>query len=203
MDTCYAESLKSNFLENLTRRYGRERGGVHVSDLVLCLRESFYRKTQPLPSTVEELGFFVDGAARHSALEGLSGFRCEVPLKRWGIVGTVDMLGDYPLEYKSTRARSSLPSHYWRQLKYYCVLLAVDQGYLVVQRLHGEDPWEFYQAKFNSEEIAATTTEIWERAKLLREALEVKNVSMLPIVGEALAWKCLRCKYRLVCAAAR
>lgn len=86
------EKLKQRFVEALRKKYGNIRGGVHVSDLVYCLREAYYRKVDPVPFTERTLGFFVDGARRHRVLQELLGVESEVKVEKWGVRGSIDVL---------------------------------------------------------------------------------------------------------------
>jgi len=196
-----ANELKKKFLERLEQYYnnGKTRDGLHVSDLVFCLRQSYFRKTNPKPHSLRTLQFFIDGATRHSALQDLLGLEREVEVERFGVVGHVDvMAGGVPVELKTTRARSAVPDHYFRQLGYYAVLCGVCEGVLVVQRINcrdGEEPWEFYHVKWSREEVEGLERELRHRANLLRGALEKRDPSFLPVLGSDMRWKCRWCDY--------
>lgn len=191
--------LKERFIGALQERYGGVRDGVHVSDLVYCLRQTFYRKIDPEPFTERQLGFFVDGARRHTVLQELLDVESEVKVEKWGIYGSIDMVLDYPLEIKTTRAHSSLPDHYFKQLGYYAVLVGKNKGYLVVLRLNSEVPWEFYSVEWSSVEIEELTQEMKMRARDLCDALERKDPSVLPNLSVDMEWKCRYCLYRERC----
>lgn len=191
--------LKGRFVSGLQKNFGGVREGVHVSDLVYCLRGAFFRKVCPVPFTERQLGFFVDGARRHRVLQGLLDVEFEVPVEKFGVVGSVDVLLDLPLELKTTRAKVSLPDHYFRQLGYYAVLLGVEGGYLVVMRLNSEVPWEFYTVGWSGEEMKKMSDEMKVRADLLRTALAKKNVECLPKCEPSMGWKCRYCLYRDRC----
>lgn len=193
------QTLKQRFLGNLKEAYSGLRDGVHVSDLVYCVREAYYRKTEPRPYTERELGYFVDGSRRHAVIEELADVEHEVKVEKWGITGTVDILLDGPIEVKTTRARNSIPDHYFRQLGYYAVLLGVDHGYLVIQRLNGQDPWEFYEVHYSQSELWLMENEMRNDANLLYTALRKRAPELLPRVGSDMSWKCDNCKYRDRC----
>jgi len=192
-------TLKELFISALEKKHGGKRGEIHVSDLVYCLREAYWRKIDPAPPTEKQLSFYVDGARRHKALQVLLEARCEVPVSRWGIHGTVDMLLDGPVEIKTTRARRSLPSHYFKQLGYYAVLTRSQRGSLIVHRLNSEPPWEFYRIKWSQAELEALATEMRNRASLLRKALKQRDPRTLSPPGPDMAWKCRSCRYRNRC----
>ena len=200
-----AVELKNRFLEALQRRYQETREGIHVSDLVYCLRQAYYRKVDPKPPTIRQLAFFVDGARRHAALQALCGSQVEVQVERWGIRGTIDALnGDGPIEFKSTRAREATPDHYWTQLEYYMALTNARRGYLIIQRLNArrdEDPWEFYLIERTPEELAQIGQEMRSKAQALRRALETRDPSRLPWPSRDMRWKCRNCPYRQRCRA--
>jgi len=194
------ENLRSLFLSALRSRYVDSRAEIHVSDLVYCLREAYFRKIEPVDPTLKQLGFFVDGARRHKVLQEILGVECEVEVKRYGVVGHIDVMLDAPVEIKTTRARSALPDHYFRQLGFYAVMMNARHGYLVIQRLNAaEDPWEFYRVEWTEEEIKEIDRELKRRADQLRAALNFHDPSMLPEIEEDMRWKCRSCLYRERC----
>lgn len=198
-----AVDLKSRFLRKLYERYNNGvRSGVHVSDLTYCVRQSFFRKTNPQPHSLKTLQFFVDGGRRHEALQELLGVRAEVPVERFGVKGTVDILADAPIEIKTTRAANALPEHYFKQLGFYAVLCGTNEGYLVVQRINcGDDgePWEFYYVQWSVDEIEGLEHELKDKSDMLRQALEIKDFSLLPQLDSSMRWKCRYCLYSNEC----
>jgi len=141
----------------------------------------------------------VDGARRHKVLQELLGVESEVEVEKYGVVGHVDVLLDAPVEIKTTRARKALPDHYFRQLGYYAVMLDVPRGYLVIQRLNNDSPWEFYCVEWSEEEFSLLDQELKLRADLLRAALNFRDFRMLPRVEGDAAWKCRNCPYYNKC----
>jgi CRISPR/Cas system-associated exonuclease Cas4 (RecB family) len=193
-------ALKETFLEGLKKKNSTPRPDIHVSDLTLCLREAFFRKVAPKPPSEKTLGYFVDGARRHSALQGLTNYTAEFKVKKWGITGSIDLLSDAPIEIKTTRGKSGISNHYLKQLGYYACLLEKTIGYLVIQRLiTSEKTWEFYKVEFTDGEIAFLSEEIQKRAMILEAALELKNMNSLPKVDNEDKWKCIRCDYITEC----
>ncbi|MHA1279474.1 MAG: PD-(D/E)XK nuclease family protein [Candidatus Helarchaeota archaeon] len=92
------------------------RSGIHVTDLVHCLRRSFYDKTQPMPERPSDAMYRILGTATHSLLEDEADehLMTETPLEYKGVVGTVDAF--YPetgtiVDYKTTRwlKKANLP----------------------------------------------------------------------------------------------
>jgi len=189
--------LGEAFLKGLEEQYSETREGIHVSDLIYCLREAYWRKVDPQTPSERQLGFYLDGARRHGALQALIDSPAEVGVEKWGVKGRIDLFWrGLPVEFKTTRAREGVPDHYLRQLAYYCCLLGVRKGYLVIHRLVGDPPFEFYSVEWTEEEMRGIEKELRERADLLREALEKGDPSMLP-KGEP--WKCRWCPYRQRC----
>ena len=197
-------SLKDMLVDALTEKYSGKREGVHVSDLVYCLREAYYRKTDPQPHTETELMFFVDGSRRHIAIQELHGKASEVKVQWGGVKGTIDILEDCPVEIKTTRARAALPEHYFRQLGYYCAMLNMQRGTLLIQRINNlENPWESYRVEWTRRELERLRREIREKRELLERALQTGDPKILPksdlptYNGEP--WKCRYCRYREKC----
>jgi len=194
------ENLKSVFLSALRSRYADLREEIHVSDLVYCLREAYFRKTEPVDPTLKQLGFFVDGARRHKVLQDLLDVEEEVEVEKYGVVGHIDVLLDAPVEIKTTRARNALPDHYLRQLGFYAAMMNARRGYLVVQRINApEDPWEFYLVEWTEDEIREIDEDMKRRANLLRAALKLNDPSMLPEIEEDMRWKCRNCLFHEHC----
>ncbi len=198
------DALKTRLIQALTEKYSGSREEIHVSDLVYCLREAYFRKTEPKPPSEMELMFYVDGARRHHVIEVLSGQESEVEIVWEGVKGTVDMLEHAPVEIKTTRANKSLPLHYFRQLGYYCAMLNTSTGYLLIQRLNNrENPWECWKVTFSHDDLEQFKNEIIEKRDLLKKALE-GNPEILPktdLTNEnGQPWKCRHCKYKESCA---
>ena len=138
-----AEDLKVRLLgdiEDRMRAESEERlKQIHVSDLVYCLKKAFWRR-QGYEEEFGEKDLTVRGLGRghHGFLEVLQGALREVEVERFGVVGTLDMLEDYPIEIKTTRQpveAKNIPAHYLRQLAYYCILTGSQKGYLIVFQL--------------------------------------------------------------------
>lgn len=180
---------------------------MHVSDLTLCLRASYFKKAQPKPPTEKQMGFFLDGARRHEALEALGDLHSEVKIYALGVTGTIDMVeGRHPIEFKSTRAQKILSEHWFRQLGYYCALTGSSKGVLVVQRLNlpredlqkeGVSPFEFYDVEYEDSEIRSFLLEIHEGRHRLERALEEMDAESLPKTAET--WVCLNCLWKKEC----
>lgn len=93
--------LKTMFRES-------ERTGIHVTDLLGCLKRTVLTKTNPIQEPVPALLARVLGTLTHAVLEsnGSEEALSEIPVTRDGLVGTVDLF--YPkqktlVDYKTTR----------------------------------------------------------------------------------------------------
>ena len=196
--------LRNLFLRAITK--SEERQGIHMSDLDYCLREAYFRKLHPQPATEAELGYFVDGAARHLVLQSLHPGKAEVQASKWCLTGTVDLLGDRPIEIKTTRTRTGqINPHFFERLCRYCILHDVDSGSLIVQFLNMRDnPWVFKRVVFAPDELDWQKQEMLRRRDLLAEALRHRNPMDLPVFADAFdkqnpRWKCRDCTYRSQC----
>jgi len=197
------DNLKQKFLKKLDEKYNvySQRKGVHITDLTYCLLQSFYRKTNPKPHNIRTLQFFVDGARRHEALQELLGIESEVYVKKFGVVGSIDILLEFPVEIKTTRAQKNLPPHYFKQLGFYAVLCGVKEGYLIVQRINCKNnvPWEFYHIQWDNREIEDLERELRDKANLFANALKLNNANSLPKLDSSMQWKCRYCLYTKEC----
>ncbi len=194
-------NLKTLFLNRLREKNSVPRLNLSVSMLIYCLRESFFRITQPKSPSIRQMSFFLDGSKRHVAMEALSELCSEVEVEKYNVRGHVDMLKEEgtPIEFKSTRAKKNLPESYFLQLAFYSLMLNVRHGYLIVQRLMSEDPFEFYKVEWTEEEMMNFDYELFNRANLLRAALEKKDPSLLPKVEAGMNWKCQACLWQSEC----
>lgn len=191
--------LADTFIVGLSKEFGEIRHGIHVSDVLYCLRLAYFEKTNPKPIDEVDLNFFVDGDNRHRSLQRISGLKKEVTLEKYGVVGHLDLFKNgEPIEIKTTRAAKGVSNHYVRQLGYYCVLANTNKGHLIIQRiLNKDEPWEWYAVNYNKEEIERLDSELKHDAELLQEALETQNIQGLP--RTRYPWKCRYCKYYYEC----
>lgn len=101
---------------------------VHVSDLIYCLRKSWYRKRAVRGAGLDEdtALLFMMGQGFHLVLQAMGD--AEVPIEFDGIHGTIDLIEvdgelSVPCEIKSTKYSSRKPiselMHYFEQLAAY------------------------------------------------------------------------------------
>jgi CRISPR/Cas system-associated exonuclease Cas4 (RecB family) len=83
-----------------------DRSGIHVTDLLGCLRRTFYSKTDPSPEYVSDMIIRTLGTLTHAILEDDNPvFTSEIPVSHEGITGRVDLYyenGDL-IDFKTTR----------------------------------------------------------------------------------------------------
>ncbi len=136
--------IEQRVLENLEKEYSSLRGGIHVSDLTLCLRQAIFRKLFPVPPTTKQIGFFLDGARRHETLQklyqGEDSAHVITEKKGFfeGVSFSIDIYHKIPIEFKTTRANRAISEHWIRQLAYYMIASRSNIGILQVQRIRTE-----------------------------------------------------------------
>ena len=96
--------LKDKFVKRLQERCAPARTEPHVTDLTWCLRKAYRRRFQNKKLDTDQLMFFLDGHQRHEGIQSLLGDSktVEQEVSKYGVVGHLDLLGDYPIEIKST-----------------------------------------------------------------------------------------------------
>lgn len=198
--------LVQRLVEGLSKReYSNDRVGVHVSDLTLCLRKSYYSRTSPKRPTPETLGYYVDGCRRDFVIKGLLGTKV-VAAEKDGIWFTPDSIDEYgnPIEIKTTRASEGISRHYITQLAYYMVLLEKTKGRLVIQRVgfrKTDSPFEAYDFEFEPGEMKLYRQEMIDRRNSLNDALDRRDPSLAPSVraDAQFNWLCKNCPWDADC----
>lgn len=149
----------NNLKHALHKFYGADRGGVHISDLVYCMRKQIFRKIKPTPITDTELNNFSSGRGIHGALESLAKTypeRYELEKEVWldKIVAHIDIfdkVGKFPIEAKTYRVfPNNIPKHeppasQIQQLKYYMVMTDSKVGVLLGQYINKFDGFPFFE----------------------------------------------------------
>lgn len=183
--------------------------GVHVSDLIYCLRKAWYRQhgyPEPeLPPQVKLKMLLGEGLG--TLLENGDG-EIKAGLRTpYGVLhGTIDLLqkdGDTIVcELKETRSSSNKSPfdfpHYLEQIASYCVLLETRRARLVSAHLLGdwkgskEPVMKCWELEFTAAELAA-----WERELVARMAAVVQP-AVLPSPYEHYQWECKDCAFNIV-----
>jgi hypothetical protein len=174
--------------------------GVVVTDL-LDPRPAYWRTIAPIPPTESESARLVEGREIHERL----GRRLapaaarEFRVRRDGIVGKIDILGDRPVEIKSTSSlpkatddpRESRPS-YVEQLAMYGALVDRGEGRLVVVRAPVTTPAETRVWDVPLGDRSAIRAEMRARATALRTSRDRSDPAGLPRCG----WYDRGCPFR-------
>lgn len=191
----------------------KQRRGIHVSDLTLCLRKAVRHRLNPAPLTDNDLRNFNQGRSHHESVQDLAkslekqghNVQVEKVVRYNGIIGHIDLLIDnkIPVEIKTTRQPEAKPSkHYIIQLKTYMAMLDSDVGYLLVESYNAEDnPWSETVITMSEEERITYLRIMEDRAKEFKNALDNKNWLLASGVKEndSLNWLCKRCPYKEEC----
>ena len=189
--------------EALLKHYSKERDEIHVSDLVMCMRQQVYKKVDPKPPTITSVSMFVDGARRDIVIKPLVGKRPETKQVN-GVFLTPDAMDDDgPIEVKTTRARYGVSQHYLNQLMSYIVLNGGLKGSLVIQRISMgiDEPFEWYDVDLTEEDRSAALDAIEQRRMALQKALDAKDPRLVPGVKNdaEIGWLCNDCPWKTEC----
>jgi hypothetical protein len=186
----------------------RNSSGIHTSDLVLCLKQSAYKRIIPKKPSVETLGYYVDGNTSDRALKAL--FKQVESECVDGIWLTPDAEDDNGIiqEFKATRSNNGLSAHFGKQLSYYLAQKNRTLGRLVVRRLNRKypkadnwKPFQVYDVLLEEEELPKIREEIRARAEALKKAIEQKNPDLAPGVRHdpESNWLCNTCLWKSEC----
>lgn len=204
--------------KSLEDKYNNEnRTGVHVSDLVLCPRKAVFRKVEPTPLTMQELGYFTSGRAIHEAIQSLAetpiphhqnGFEMEKLVEWNGIEGHIDLFdatNKVPIECKSTRMKDIKEpnKHHVKQLKSYMAFPGLHKGSILYQLLLNSDghPFQEFEVEMNDEEAKDLLQALLMDKELYLEALEKKDpmIARGVVNNKEMDWLCKNCPHLKAC----
>ena len=196
--------LREQFLELLKAENSKRKEGIFITDLIYCLRQSFFRKACPEDLTERDLTFFVDGERRHEALQSLKLGSKEVKARKYGVHGRIDIVGeDCLIELKTTRSQRmvkgelNLTHHYVLQLGFYAAITGISKCVLVVQHVvplkYDTILWEFIELNFTPQDMDWLDKELKHRSDLMKQASKTGSAKSLPMAYEN--WKCLHCNF--------
>jgi len=181
--------LNKKLIDTLTEQYSKERRGIHVSDLVSCLRKTVYEKIQPIPLSETDLMLFVLGEGHHQVIQLLAGkgeVFSEQKLQMDEVVGTVDLLDNgVPIEIKTRRTKDREPEdNHLKQLSYYMAMIPSNVGlllYVMLNNLEDDEPKFICRTiTLTNNELGALRDELLHRKNLLTGALKARNPSLAP-----------------------
>jgi hypothetical protein len=201
--------IEETLKRNLELEYAKQRQEVHVTDLTLCLRQSLFRKLQPVVPNTKQLSYFFDGARRHAALQQLYGQGViEKEIEFEGVRATIDILDNFgPIEFKTTRAKNAVSEHWIRQLAFYMVATNSRFGILQVQRImpgrqksnEQENIFPAYLIELNEVQRGKWLEDFRERKQKFLSAYESKDVPRAPVYRGEGNWLCQECPYGTQC----
>ena len=203
------EELRKALIEDLRGRFG-VREGIHLTDLIFCLRKAFFSKTRQEAFTEERILLYTIGL----------GWQDKLPLPNPGQVFEEDGIKFSPdgwvekedgrifIEVKSTRAKTRDPQemkHWVDQLKGYCALGRAREGVLVALHLMGDyrnrkAELKVHRFEFEEEELEEMREYLRGRKEALEKALESGEA---PPPEPSYQWECNDCPYKDLCKEAR
>ncbi len=172
---------------------------IHVSELVGCVKRSYYMRTEYKGEQYRSMAYKYVGKLLHRAFESLwPSAIVERQIERDGIVGTVDILGDYIFELKTTRKNpkrmKSIPLDWQYQVMAYCYLAGRRKAVLLVLNLiTGE--LSAWLLEFSRDELEATWRMLRHRRNLLVDAIRTRTPDALPEYHEY----CATCEFYSMC----
>ncbi len=205
------DELIARLQERNAKEDARRNGTIHTSDLVLCVRQSAFKRIVPKPPSLEELGYYVDGNTSDRALKNL--FKPSASMQVDGVWLTPDAEDENGVlqEFKATRSNDGLSAHFGRQLAYYLAQTGKSYGRLIVRRLtrkypkKGEPdtwkPFDVYDVHIEPQEMLDLRTEIRGKKEALAVAIEQQNPLLAPGVKHDAEsnWRCKRCQWKQEC----
>lgn len=175
-------------------------GPVHISEVLRCLRQSYYSRTEPTPVTAEKVMHFAIGYALQEWFFGPEADGEE----HNGIVFSVDLkIGTDVLEFKSTRKSYETkkgkfePNPEWiERTTAYCAVHNVKRAHILVYFIH-QDALHAWTIEPTDEEIQEVKRKFGERAGILTQALTSGEAP--PVTTRSAEWECKFCPYTIHC----
>ena len=193
----------------------RNREGVHVSDLVLCIRKSVLNRLDPQPLTDIDIRNFNQGLSHHHTTQQLAkeivaesehptSVEVEKSVKEFGVLAHVDLvINGIPVEIKTTRSAKAAPSdHYYTQLRYYMVMLGQKFGKILVESYNAkENPWSETDVELTDDEMEMHKNNLIRDRDNFNLALEKKDWKLASHVknDKRKVFMCMRCPYKTRC----
>ena len=170
-------------LERLHIAFGRSnRTGIHISDLIHCLRKAFYSRQPDYVQVLKDdsVLYFVRGRSLHDMIEKLFPNN-EVTIEYEEIIGNVDAIdGPIAVEIKTTKVLRRGPYDSNRmQLRYYMAMTGKDIGYLLYYE-YFSNKIRAFKFMMNAEQRERTLKELVTKRNLLIKALEINEVLIIP-----------------------
>lgn len=185
------------FVNDITARLSKVREGIHLSDLEMCLKASFYRRVNPQPLTPEQAVMFSIGLGVQEYL--YPGAEKSYTLD--DIICSPDAKG---IEVKTVRSHIKSfnpldhPNWMWRT-KGYCKVLGTTTFILDVIFVVSAQT-RSWKLEFDQNEIDL----MWEEAKLRRDILtKALATNTPPTLDFHPDWLCKKCEHAGTCWASK
>ena len=225
--------LMTELKSSLFIEYNKERTGVHVSDILLCMRETVFRKLRPEAVTDRELGYYTSGRAIHEAIQNLAkhfpkyevekeiNYQVDDVLIIKAHIDLYDKENNIPIEAKTVRnsrlgtynkatrswSEETPKSFNVEQLKMYMSLTNADIGYIIYQLLLDYDnfPFRIYEVKMTKEERKDMLDKMVGNAYHLQINIDERTPQNTKHIfnDKDKNWKCAYCKYNQECTSMR
>ena len=220
------QELKSSLFVKFNQP--RDDGGIHVSDINLCLRETVFRRIKPEPLEDRDVNVFTSGRAIHDAIQTIAQYfpkyeiEKEINYKVDGItikahIDLYDKINNIPIEAKTVRkarlGNYDRKTRKWgpeepksfntEQLMMYMTLTNSDVGYIIYQLLLDFDnfPFKVFEVRMDKGERAEMLEKMVDDAYHLQMNLDQRtpeNTRHIALNPEK-NWKCTYCKYANQC----
>lgn len=210
MKVTRSEAAETALLDQIKKYYDeREREGTHASDL-LDIRQSYWKKVNPKPTSDKEAGYFLSGECVHFGVQNILGVKEEEKVLFNDITGSIDLpVNGCPGELKGARNKT-IPKEpndtYVEQLSFYCAMKNSKLGYIIVLyynpgrtgKVSTYPQFRIWEIEFTDEELKNIRGIMTQRKDALLSALQTGNYGSLPLCRE---WKCSEewCKWYHEC----
>lgn len=180
--------FRDELLERLHVAFSRsDREGIHISDLIYCLRKAWYRRQPGYEQdlTDDSILYFVRGRSLGDLIEKMFPKR-EFIVEHDGVIGTIDAVDEGAVyEIKTTKKLwKDEPSRANAlQCRYYMAMRNERIGYLLYYE-YFTNRLRVFKFFAKTEELANTLKEISFKKYLLELALTRNDVELLPFADD-------------------
>jgi hypothetical protein len=201
-------SIEAWLFDEIRNEWGKEREGIHLSDL-LTPRQAYWKRKKPMSANNDEIMYWASGKAHERAFLRASGYE-HAESKQWeGIWYSMDFFRSFPTEIKTRRKNLAFEGkeadeyeHYLNQLRGYCAIENKKQGWLWVWCLvQKQDDYTTkpelacYTVEFTDEELEREREKlIWLRDNLIQSLSndDYKSIHLCP------KWMCGKVKQEII-----
>lgn len=188
------EITNKHIADKITQRLIKERTGMHLSDLDLCLRRAYYKRMFPKPLTLKQAIMYALGYALQEYMYP----QMEISVEVEGVFCSPDVW-ELGKEVKSTRAGIKIfdpaKPHWISRMKGYCYVTGkrvwgLDVVFIIPSEVRS---WEF---EFTDQEVLDNWKVVQRKKGELEEAFKTKTAPLIPYNAE---WECRSCEFAGYC----